>query len=181
MATWSGIRHKLEHDYLAESLRGHIQYYAISYSRSPDHEGRAAIRLDGKEIIKGCYYNNWYMAHLFPKDDKYERRMSKEFAFMDDTAIKLGVFDQRCFYRAFEEFDNQSIEESLSSEDIIVRIFALLDRRIGKRRLLNMKADIENESETIQMFYFIRANAECPSRLMSCQVSPQTSPIRSPV
>lgn len=61
------------------------------------------------------------MAHLFPKDDKYERRMSGEFAFTDDTAIKLGVFDQRCFYRAFEEFDNQSIEESLSSEDIIFR------------------------------------------------------------
>lgn len=44
MATWSEIRNKLEKNYLAESLRGHIQYYAISYSKSPDHEGRAAIR-----------------------------------------------------------------------------------------------------------------------------------------
>ena len=46
---------KLETDYLAESLRGHMQYFATSYSRSPDHEGRAAIRYDGKEIIKGCF------------------------------------------------------------------------------------------------------------------------------
>lgn len=160
MATWSGIRHKLEHDYLAEPLRGHIQYYATSYSKSPDHEGRAAIRLDGREMISGCYWNNWNQAHLFPKDDKYERRMKEEFAFMDDTAITLGVFDQRCFYRAFDEFDNQSIEESLSSEDMIVRIFALLDRRVGKRRLLKMKDGIENESETIKRFFSIRANAE---------------------
>ena len=56
MATWSGIRKKLETEYLAQSLQGHIQYYATSYSRSPDHEGRAAIRYDGKEIIKGCYW-----------------------------------------------------------------------------------------------------------------------------
>ena len=54
----SGIRKKLETEYLAQSLQGHIQYYATSYSRSPDHEGRAAIRYDGNEIIKGCYWNN---------------------------------------------------------------------------------------------------------------------------
>lgn len=82
MSSWSGIRKKLETEYLAPSLRGHIQYYATSYSRSPDHEGRAAIRYDGKEIIKGCYYNNWMKADLFPKDEKYEKRMKKEFAFM---------------------------------------------------------------------------------------------------
>ncbi len=45
MATWSGIRKKLETDYLAPSLRGHLQYYATSYSRSPDHEGRAAYAM----------------------------------------------------------------------------------------------------------------------------------------
>lgn len=160
MPTWSGIRNKLEKEYLAESLRGHIQYYATSYSQSPDHEGRAAIRLDGKEIISGCYYNNWYQAHLFPKDERWERRMTVDFAFMDDTAIRLGVFDQRCFYRAFDEFDNQNIEKSLSSDDMIVRIFALLDRRVGKRRLLKMKDGMENEAETVRMFFAIRAKAE---------------------
>lgn len=73
MATWSGIRHKLEQEYLADSLRGHIQYYVTTYSKSPDHEGRAAIRLDGEEIIKGCYWNNWCKAHLFPQDERYAR------------------------------------------------------------------------------------------------------------
>ena len=57
MATWSGIRNKLETEYLALSLRGHIQYFATTYSKSPDHEGRVAIRYNGKEIIKGNYWN----------------------------------------------------------------------------------------------------------------------------
>ena len=32
MSTWSGIRNKLENDYLCPALRGHIQYFATSYT-----------------------------------------------------------------------------------------------------------------------------------------------------
>jgi len=160
MSTWSGIRKRMESEYLAESLRGHISYFATSYSRSPDHEGRAAIRYNGKEIINGCYYHNWTKAESFPKDEKYERRMREEFAYIDDTAIKLGVFDQTCFYKAFKEFDNQSIEKSLFSENMLVRIFAVLDRRVGKRKLISMKESIENEPDSIKEFFAIRMNAE---------------------
>ena len=160
MSTWSGIRKIMESEYLAESLKGDISYFATSYSRSPDHEGRAAIRYDGKEVIKGGYYQNWTKAASFPKDEKYERRMREEFAYMDDTAIKLGVFDQTCFYRAFDEFDNQSIEKSLYSENMLVRIFAVLDRRVGKRKLISMKESIENEPDSIKEFFAIRMNAE---------------------
>jgi len=160
MVTWSGIRHKLENEYLAESLRGRIQYYCTSYSRSPDHSGRAAIRLDGAEIIRGCYWNNWSKAHLIPHDEKHERRMQMNFAFMDETALQLGMFDQQCFYGAFEEFDNQSIEDSLCSEDLIVRIFAILDRRVGKRRLLKIKDMLTAEDEIFGTFFAIRAQAE---------------------
>ena len=160
MATWGAIRKKLEREYLAESLRGHIQYFATTYRKSHDQEGRAAILLDGKEIMSGGYYKRWSVEHLFPKDEKYEERMREEISFMDDTALRLGVFDQRCFYCAFNEFDNQSIEESLKSEDLIVRIFAILDRRIGKRRLLAMQNEISEEPEMFQLFYAIRKEAE---------------------
>ena len=79
---------------------------------------------------------------------------------MDDTALRLGIFDQRCFYNAFAEFDQQSIEMSLKSENLIVRIFAVLDRRVGKRRLALMKETIEEEPDTFQEFYAIRLKAE---------------------
>lgn len=160
MSTWSGIRHKLETEYLAPSLRGHIQYFATSYSKSPDHEGRAAIRYNGKEIIKGNYWNQYMKAHLFPKDDTYEQRMHEGFPFIDNTALELGVFDQRCFYQAFDEFDNQSIDKSLPSDNLIVRIFAILDRRVGKRRLLSMRELMENQPSVFQEFYAIRMHHE---------------------
>ncbi len=40
------------------------------------------------------------------QDEKYEKRLKVENAYMDDVAIKLGIFDQRCFYNAFAEFDD---------------------------------------------------------------------------
>ena len=156
MPTWSGIRHKLETEYLAPSLRGHIQYFATSYSKSPNHEGRAAIRYNGKEIIKGNYWNQYVKAHLFPKDNIYERRIYASFPFVDNTTLELGVFDQRYFYQVFEEFDNQSIDKSLVSDNLIVRILVVLDRRIGKRRLIFMKDLMEEESPVFQEFYDIR-------------------------
>lgn len=158
---WSKIRNKLENEYLADSLKGHIKYFATSYSKCPDHEGRASILLDGKEIIEGSYYEQWSKAHLLPRDENFKIRVSAwEFPIMDDVALQFGQFDQRCFYRAFDEFDNQSIEKSLSSDNAIVKIFALLDRRTGKRRLLSMKENIHNEGIVFRTFFSIRANAE---------------------
>ena len=79
---------------------------------------------------------------------------------MDDTAVKLGMFDQRRFYEAFNEFNNQSIEKSLASENILVRIFDVLDRRVGKRTLKKIGENIEKEPETFLVFYDIRMNAK---------------------
>lgn len=45
MSTWSGIRKRMESEYLAESLKGHISYFATSYSRSPDHEGQGSYKI----------------------------------------------------------------------------------------------------------------------------------------
>ena len=70
--TWSKIRHKLENDYLADSLKNHIQYFATSYSKCPDHEGRAAILLDGQQIIAGSYCEQWSKASLLPDDETLE-------------------------------------------------------------------------------------------------------------
>ena len=129
MPTWSGIRNKLENDYLCPALRGHIQYFATSYSKSADHEGRAAIRMDGVEVLRSNYYtyfeNVWTKFHHLRsttlKDcDSAKEAINQAHAF----ALEQGTFDQKVFYEAFGIFDNQSIEKSLVSENPLVRIFA---------------------------------------------------------
>ena len=82
-----------------------------------------------------------------------------QFAFTSKEAYdgdaRTGIANSG-FYQAFEEFDNQIIDKSLVSDNLIVRIFAILDRRIGKRRLISMKDFMEEEPPVFQEFYAIR-------------------------
>ena len=158
MATWSGIRKTLEEEYLAHSLRGRVCYFCTTYKKCPDREGRAAILVDGKEILKGNFYNIHWKWDMLPHD----RAISPWNAFMKPNAMTLeeGIFDQRTFYAAFDEFYNQSIEKSMASENLLVRIFAVLDRRVGKRRLHTLWENLSREESVLRDFYFLRLEAE---------------------
>ena len=165
VSTWSGIRNKLENDYLCPALRGHIQYFATSYSKSADHEGRAAIRVDGVEVLRSNYYtyfeNVWTKFHHLRSTTLKDHDSAKEAINQAHAyALEQGTFDQKVFYEAFGIFDNQSIEKSLVSENPLVRIFALLDRRLGKRRLLALEDSMEQELDWVRAFYVIRLQAE---------------------
>ena len=158
MATWSGTRSKLENEYLAQSLRGRVRYFCTTYKKSPDREGRAAILVDGREVLKGNYYNFWKTWDLLPHDTP----ITPWNVFLKPNAMTLeeGVFDERTFYVAFQEFDNQPITASLESENLLVRIFAILDRRVGKRRLEGMWEDLSREESVLRDFYLLRLDAE---------------------
>lgn len=163
MATWSGIRNKLENEYLAQSLRGHIQYFVTSYSKAPDNNGRVAIRYDGKEIFRTVYFD-WdmtaWLSDLRLCNEYPDKSRLECWKIANKETINIGKFSHNIFYDSFSEFDNQSIEKSLSSENAIVRMLAILDRRVGKRRLISMKDKIENEPDWIKNFYRLRMNAE---------------------
>ena len=47
-------------------------------------------------------------------------------------------------------------DKSLSSDNLIVCIFAVLDRRVGKRRLIAMRNLMEEQAPVFQEFYAIR-------------------------
>ena len=165
MSTWSGIRNKLEQDYLYPALRGHIQYFATSYSKSADHVGRAAIRLDGVEVLQSNYFsyfeNVWTKFHQLRSTTLKDCDSAKEAIDQAHVyALEQETFDQKVFYEAFDIFDNQSIEKSLTSDNPIVRIFAILDRRLGKRRLLALEESMEQELDWVRAFYVIRMQAE---------------------
>ena len=82
------------------------------------------------------------------------------FRLAHEGTLNDGCFDNGFFYEAFHEFDNQSIEKSLVSKNPLVRILALLDRRLGKRRLLALEESMEQELDWVRAFYVIRMQAE---------------------
>ena len=49
-----------------------------------------------------------------------------------------------------------SIEDSLESNDILLNILALVDRRVGKKRILNMTEKMKLKHPIVQYFYELR-------------------------
>ena len=52
------------------------------------------------------------------------------------------------------------IAASLQSENYLLRVFAYLDRRVGKRTLVKIRDDVEKLPEWVKQFYNIRCEAE---------------------
>ena len=81
-----------------------------------------------------------------------------------DMAIKnveeQGIFSQYDFLEAVKKFLNSPIEESLKSDNPIIKSLALIDRRIGKRTLNMLKESIKNENDIVKYFYKLRCEAE---------------------
>ena len=153
MHDWSGMRKKLEQDYLAEPLRGHIRYFVTTYKHSPDQEGRVAILLNDREIFGGNYWDAWPDEILYPDEDPFVMMMQ----------CYEGL-NQRDFYEAFHLFDTQPVQQSLCSENRIVRLFAVLDRRVGRRTLMKLRDSLSTQTPAFRKLYEIRMQAEAERR-----------------
>ena len=161
--SWSSTRKRLENEFLAPSLYGRISYFITRYHHAHDHAGRVAIRFDGEEVMKADYFNkyNGMYGRFHRLNELYS---GEDPAILWKRAIleaeNAGEFDEKRFYTACNEFFSQSIEESLASERMIVRILAVFDRRTGKRRLREMLAEVNTKEPIFRAMLFIRAKAE---------------------
>ncbi|MFF3926262.1 SF0329 family protein [Paenibacillus lactis] len=60
------------------------------------------------------------------------------------------------FVATANKFLSTSIEESLESDDILLNILALVDRRVGKKRMLNLAEKMKLKHPAVQYFYELR-------------------------
>lgn len=56
------------------------------------------------------------------------------------------------------KFLTAPVEESLESNDILLNILALVDRRVGKKRISNMSEKMKLKHPIVQYFYELRRN-----------------------
>lgn len=174
MSSWSGIRKRLEREFLCEKLRGRVQYFMTRYHGAPDEYGRFAVRLDGKEIVFANPYNERYASRAANKI-KSELGESRPWAelYDDDRPRYDEIFrraDAYCIAHnameiyhvtdAIREYLNAPIQAALTSENPAVRMFAVLDRRVGKRTLAKLSGSVGEQPEWLRPFYEVRLRAE---------------------
>lgn len=155
--SWADLNKQLT-DLLCDELKERISYFLTYYHKVHNSYGRAAIRLDKREIvcfswIEMCRQENdlhevWKKTGVWDDHDPDLKKKWDENATHDDTD----------FLSAATSFLQMPIMDALNSDNDIVRIFAILDRRIGKRTLQKIKEDGLYQSDPlwVKQFYELR-------------------------
>ncbi len=151
----SGMRKQLEKENICECLKGRIKYFLTLYHESHDGwEGRISVILDDKEIFKSNTAEWDYTTGEMWKNG------NRDYEKITIESHKEGAVGVSSFYQAFYYYQNHSISESLSSENALVRLFAVLDKRAGKRTLKKLEAELLSQPQWLQVFYRLRLETE---------------------
>lgn len=158
--SWSGFRARYERDFLAKALRGRLRFFCTRSHGIDDEVECVAVKFDGKEIFRTTHNKYWEKWQENKKMYLEKYGIDTYFKFLEIGLVNGGSFLIRHLYKAAHDYLNQPIELSLTDENAIVRMFAILDRRVGKRRLKRLADKIDEEPEWLRQFYLIRLQSE---------------------
>ena len=156
--SWSDLRSRLN-DLLCDSLKGKIRYFYTSYHRVHNAYGRAAINYNKTELEAFSWVETLEqeleMSRLFREGKKISCGELETEKWMPEG--KLCEID---FINSATIYLKTDIATSLASDNYLLRVFAYLDRRVGKRTLVRIRDEAEKLPEWAKQFYHIRCEAE---------------------
>jgi hypothetical protein len=126
------------------------------YRKAYDQRGRAWLAVDGTEVAMFCdsrFENAWR--------DAGRAEGVRGWPFTDSahqTIRAQGMVDKVDLLEAMGRCIGHSIEALLAHPDLTVRALAMLDRRLGKRRLAAM--DVTGAHPLVARFHSLRCEAE---------------------
>lgn len=185
---WNKLKQQLE-GFLSPTLAGRVEYRASGYRYSPDKSAQCYVVVDKKEVfnMKADTEIRWYQTEqeikndesldlaVTPDDIDRVRRDSSDNIPEERLAViaksrKLTLYSkellkaqaQLCktdFKKAAIAFSSDPIEKSLKSDDILLNVLALVDRRVGKKRLSAMEEEMQMKHPIVRYFYNLRRKA----------------------
>ena len=165
LGSWSGMRKYLEQEMLAESLQGLIRYNCITYPNMDDckivelYVNNRLAKQFSWETVNTYFINNKLKENNNPHG-KLEYWKDFFVCLNKIPPEKRTEYTDTEFCEALAEYRNEDIGTSMLSPNPLVRMFSVLDRRLGKRTLMNLKKDLSLQPEWLQQLCILRADAE---------------------
>jgi len=156
--SWSNLKKQM-HDLLCDSLKDKISYFYTSYHEVHNAYGRATINYNKKEIVAfswvEMYAQEREVSQLYQEGKKVSYGELEKGKWMPEC--KLCDAD---FINSLTIYLKTDIATSLNSDNYLLRVFAYMDRRVGKRTLIKIKDDVEKLPDWVKQFYRIRCEAD---------------------
>ena len=170
--SWGGLKKQMN-DLLCDSLKGRITYF---YTKCRGNEflredGKAAICLDGTEIavFSSSAKNKIQVPNVSSRIAEFvaEGKDVFDVSYKDIASGLLkekwmidGALCEEDFVASITIYLKTEITAALCSDNYLLRIFAFLDRRVGKRKLIEMRDEALSYPEWVRQFYEIRCSVE---------------------
>ena len=155
--SWSGTKKYLEQEMLCPALQGRVTYHLTRFRSAGDEGGVFTVCLDGEPVKR----------FGFQSAAKALRKQGFDIRHAWDIP-----FDQRDEYtddefaEALKTYRNQPIGASLDSENPIVRMFAIVDRRVGVRTWSKLRETIHGQPEWLRRLFEAREAADTFGRVL---------------
>ena len=165
LGSWSGMRKYLEREMLADSLAGRVRFGCTHYV-GMDNDRVFEIAVDGKQVKRFCleavneaFFAEGLKPRVHPADNG--DYWADFWTLLEARPVGTRAeFTDREFAAALTEYRQTGIQESLAAGNPLVRMFAILDRRVGRRTLEREAARLEEQPEWLRFFYRLRLEAE---------------------
>lgn len=135
---WSKLK-QLTEEKFADSVKNRVEIFSTRYHKPNSSSGRGWITMNGIEIVNfstmksGKIYRCIYH-EATPTICKRHPAVQDEDR-NPDLLVEEGEFSRFDLHNCCFEYLNLSVEEGLAHPSPLINLLAVLDRRLGKRRL----------------------------------------------
>ena len=156
--SWSNLKKQMN-DLLCDSLKDKISYFYTSYHEVHNAYGRATINFCKKEMAAFSWVEMY-------TQEQEASRLYHEGKTVSYEEMEKGKWIPECilcdadFINSITIYLKTAVTAALHSPNYLLRVFAYLDRRVGKRTLVKIKDEVEPLPEWVKQFYQIRCDAE---------------------
>jgi hypothetical protein len=162
---WSKLKKNIENNF-SETLQGRVKLYTTTYGSNYDVQdlyNRGWITVDGKEVVNFSTPEAFFMYRRdlnattptnYPANTVTKEHVDRT----PERQTEKGEFSKYDLTYSCSAFLNMSIEEAIEHVSPIIQMLAVLDKRLGKRRLALL--DQKELHPLVRYFLDLRLNAE---------------------
>lgn len=139
---WSKLKQTIE-DKFADAVKGRVELFSTRYNKPNSSTGRGWITIDGEQIVNfstmksGEIYRCVY--HEATPTDCVTHPAVPDEQRTPGQLIEEGEFSRFDLHNCCFEYLNLTVEQGLAHESPLINLLAVLDKRLGKRRLPSLK------------------------------------------
>ena len=138
---WSKLKQTIESKFVDNVIR-RVEFFSTTYRKPNSDTGRGWITVDKEEIVNFAAIKSWWnfraYFHETTQTNCKTHPAIKDNERSEGELIEEGEFSRFDLHNSCWEYLNLTVEERLKHKSPIINSLAVLDKWLGKRRLVNI-------------------------------------------